>query len=80
MRGWRDYIKDLESFPRPPSAVPGWMKVESASVGAWDLVADEPRWDERPEPCGRPQSPESAWVTPPPGDEHARPAQEFSAG
>ncbi|MCH1865809.1 hypothetical protein [Nocardioides sp. CFH 31398] len=67
------YLSELERFPRPSSAVQGWMKVELAQVGAWDLVADEPRWDQDHVPTGEPQTPESVGVDRPAGAEHAVP-------
>ncbi|MCH1865810.1 hypothetical protein [Nocardioides sp. CFH 31398] len=65
------YMSELERFPRPPSVVPGWMKVELAQVGAWDLAADRPTYTQDFEPVGTPQTPDSAGVPSPPGAEHA---------
>lgn len=65
------YVEDLELFPRPPALVPGWMKIELAAVGAWDLKADELRWSADREPTGVPQTPASVGVEPPPGAEYA---------
>ncbi len=64
------YVQELEKRPRPPELVPGWMKVELAAVGAWDLRADRPSWEDY-EPTGVPQTPESVGVAPPPGAEWA---------
>jgi hypothetical protein len=64
------YVQELEQRPRPPELVPGWMKVELAAVGAWDLRADVPTWKDF-EPTGVPQTPESVGVSPPPGAEWA---------
>ncbi|WP_370894772.1 hypothetical protein [Janibacter sp. GXQ6167] len=65
------YVSELLRMPRDASRVPGWMKVELAAVGAWDLVADEPRFTERREPTGKPQTPEGLGVEPPEGAELA---------
>ena len=64
------YVQELEHRPRPVELVPGWMKVELAAVGAWDLRADAPTWKDL-EPTGEPQTPESVGVEPPPGAEWA---------
>jgi hypothetical protein len=64
------YVADLTLCPRPPELVPGWMKVELAAVGAWDLRADKPTWKDF-ESTGQPQTPESVGVPPPSGAEWA---------
>ncbi len=64
------YVQELELRPRPPALVPGWMKVELAAIGAWDLRADCPAWADF-EPTAQPQTPESAGVPPPSGAEWA---------
>ena len=66
------YVTDLEMYPRAPDRVPGWMKVELAAVGGWDLVADRPTYKNY-EPTGVPMTPESAGVPVPPGGEYALP-------
>ena len=68
------YVQELEKRPRPPELVPGWMKVELAAVGAWDLRADVPTWKDL-ESTGQPQTPESVGVPPPPGAEWALSSQ-----
>ncbi len=68
------YVQELEKRPRPPELVPGWMKVELAAVGAWDLRADVPTWKDL-ESTGEPQTPESVGVPPPPGAEWALSSQ-----
>jgi hypothetical protein len=64
------YVQELELRPRSPELVPGWMKVELAAVGAWDLRSDVPTWKDH-EPTGEPQTPESVGMPPPPGAEWA---------
>lgn len=66
------YAYELDMYPRQPHQVPGWMKVELAAVGAWDLVRDIPTWDGKG-PNGTPMTPESAGVPAPPGAEYAEP-------
>ncbi len=68
------YVQELEKRPRPPELVPGWMKVELAAVGAWNLRSDRPTW-ENYEPTGVPQTPESVGVPRPPGAEWALPGE-----
>ncbi len=59
------YVQELEMRPRRPELVPGWMKVELAAVGAWDLRADRPSWEDY----------ESTGVPPPAGAEWALPGE-----
>ena len=66
------YAKDLRLYPRTPDRVPGWMKVELAAVGGWDLTADQPTFNDKG-PTGVPMTPESAGVPMPPGGEQAQP-------
>jgi hypothetical protein len=68
------YVRELTVRPRPPALVPGWMKVELAAVGAWDLVTDTPAWVDY-QSTGTPQTPQTAGVPPPPGAQWALPAQ-----
>jgi hypothetical protein len=64
------YVQELELRPRRTALVPGWMKVELAAVGAWDLRSDSPTWKDL-EPTGEPQTPQSVGVPAPAGAEWA---------
>lgn len=66
-----DIADDVALFPRSPELVPGWMKVELALVGAWDLATDQLTVNDRWEPIGTPQTAASVGVPLPPGAEHA---------
>lgn len=39
-------LGELVVRPRRPELVPGWMKVELAVAGLWDVDVDGPGWDE----------------------------------
>ncbi|MET0695692.1 MAG: hypothetical protein ABWY56_17295 [Propionibacteriaceae bacterium] len=62
---------ELMIYPRPAHLVPGWLKVELALVGAWDLVKDRLTVNKRWEPTGVPQTAASVGVPLPAGAEHA---------
>lgn len=62
---------ELMMYPRPAHLVPGWLKVELALVGAWDLAADRLTVNKRWEPTGAPQTAASVGVPLPAGAEHA---------
>ncbi|MGL4174328.1 MAG: hypothetical protein ACRCTR_09740 [Actinomycetota bacterium] len=65
-RSWRELV----SWPRPAGLVPGWMKVELAAVGAWDLVGDKLVMRDH-HPGMQPHTPGSVGVPVPSGGELA---------
>jgi hypothetical protein len=75
LRTFGNYVDDLRLDPRPPELVPGWMKVELAEVGAWDLVGDRLTVDDEGRPLGLPQSPGSVGVPVPEGAQWATPGR-----
>lgn len=71
LRTVSDSASDLLIYPRPPDRVPGWLKVELALVGAWDLVKDRLTVNKGGSQRGRPQTAASVGVPLPAGAEHA---------
>lgn len=53
---------DVKLYPRPPHLIAGWIKVELALVGAWDLMKDRLTVTNRWEPTGVPQTTASVGV------------------
>ena len=75
LRTYGNYVDDLLLDPRSGDLVPGWMKVELAEVGAWDLVGDRLTVDDQGGPVGVPQSPGSVGVSVPEGAQWATPGR-----